>query len=178
MTSTDPHSAKPPSTGRPKVARAWATLGRRGWLLWLLTFVVMLSLTAAVPVLYWALLESYAASGPTREQAYLAIVGLAGLVLLFCLYTALKQHELENTRTALAREEMEKEDIRVRLSELSELFQVSTTLNLQLRLDVILEIIVRRVVCTLRAQQASIMIYNPESGMLQTRASHGLESEY
>ena len=55
---------------------------------------------------------------------------------------------------------------------------MSTTLNLQLRLEAILEIIVRRVVSTLRAQQASVMIYNPESGVLETRASYGLEAEF
>jgi len=177
LTTTD-HSSLPPTLERPPLERSsWDALRRRSWLLWSLTFLVLLALTAAIPVLYWALLETFQ-DGPTREQAYLAIVGLAGLVLLFCLYTALKQHELNHTRSALAREEQEKEDIRTRLSELSELFRVSTALNLQLKLDVILEIIVRRVVCTLRAQQSSIMIYNPETGMLETRATYGLESEY
>jgi len=33
-------------------------------------------------------------------------------------------------------------------------------------------------VATLRAQQSSVMIYNPETGVLETRASYGLESEY
>jgi signal transduction histidine kinase len=98
--------------------------------------------------------------------------------LVFCLYTALKQWELERMRRALLREELQLEDARTRLSEISALFQVSTTLNLQLRLDAILEIIVRRVVSTMRGQQASIMIYNPESGVLETRASYGLESEF
>ena len=55
---------------------------------------------------------------------------------------------------------------------------MSTALNLQLRLDTILEIIVRRVVSALHAQQASIMIYNPDTGDLETRATYGLESEF
>ena len=53
------------------------------------------------------------------------------------------------------------EDVSARLSEISALFQVSTTLHLQLKLDLVLEIIVRRVVFTLRAQQASIMLLRP-----------------
>src|SRR6185369_15147882 len=69
-------------------------------------------------------------------------------------------------------------DMGTRLSEISEMFRVSTSLNLQLPLDVILEIIVRRVVSTLGAQQASVMVYNPDSGVLETRASYGLESEF
>jgi len=176
---------KPPVTNpegsvRPAAARrpAWHALSRRGWSLWAVTFMVVLSLATTVPVLYWIVMKSFQNAESVLEQAYIAIVGLAGLVLLFCLYMVLKQLELEQARAALASEEREKEDIRTRLSELTELFRVSTALNLRLNLDVILEIIVRRVVCTPRAQQSSIMIYNPETGMIETRASYGLESEY
>jgi signal transduction histidine kinase len=154
-------------------------LDRRGWLLWLLTFVVVIALTAAVPLLYLPLsraLHDDVAEVPQDE--YLAVVGLGGLVLIFCLYTALKHGELEAMRRRLEQEEREREDVRTRLSELSALFQLATTLNLQLRLEDILEIIVRRVVSTLKAQQASIMVYNPENGLLETRASYGLESEF
>ena len=179
MPDTEPAGTPARVPGEPtSVTSPLALLRRRGWLLWGLTVLLLLSLTATIPLLYWTLLESLQDHGSSRDQAYLAIVGLAGLVLVFCLYTALKHRELENTRTALTREAHETDDIRTRLSELSELFQVSTTLNLQLKLDVILEIIVRRVVSTLRAQQASIMIYNPETSMLETRASYGLESEF
>ena len=158
------------------------SINRRAWLLWALTFVVVIALTAAVPLLYLPLLNLVRATaeetGRSVDTEYLAVTGLAGLVLIFCLYTVLKQRELNRMRHQLEHEEQEKENVRTRLSELSALFQVSTTLNLQLRLDDILEIIVRRVVATLKAQQASIMIYNPDSSLLETRASYGLESEF
>jgi signal transduction histidine kinase len=158
-------------------------LDRLTWWLWALTFSVVVALAAAVPLLYLPLLRTVEQHDGTSGAApplesYYAIVGLAGMVLIFCLYVTLKQAELNRMRRALTAEEEEKEAVRSRLSELSALFQVSTTLNLQLRLGVILEIIVRRVVSTLRAQQASIMIYNPEDGVLETRASYGLESEF
>jgi signal transduction histidine kinase len=141
----------------------------------------MLALAAAVPMLYFPLLDLLsgreAPGGPVAEPYY-AVVGLMGLVVIFCLYSALKQRQLNTMRKALMVEEQETEDVRTRLGELSALFQMSTSLNLQLRLDVILEIIVRRVVSSLRAQQASIMIYNPETGELETRVSYGLESEF
>jgi signal transduction histidine kinase len=155
---------------------------RLSWLLWGLTFALLLSFTVAVPLIYLPALEMTQTDGSHEAQArvpiYYALVGLSGLVLLFCLYTTLKQRELENMRDALTGEEQETESVRSRLSELSAMFQVSTTLNLQLKLEVILEIIVRRVVSAMRAQQASIMLYNPESGDLETRASYGLESEF
>ncbi|MGH7740596.1 MAG: ATP-binding protein [Candidatus Eiseniibacteriota bacterium] len=180
MSSTAIPSVTPPEErNRPDREEApWHHLRQRGWLLWGSAFLVLLALAGSIPLIYWALIQSAADPATTQAQAYLAIVGLSGLVLVFCLYTALKQRELDETRTNLAREEREKDDVRTRLSELSALFQVSTTLNLQFKLDVILEIITRRVVSTLRAQQASIMIYNPETGLLETRASYGLESEY
>ncbi|MBI3539204.1 MAG: GAF domain-containing sensor histidine kinase, partial [Candidatus Eisenbacteria bacterium] len=103
---------------------------------------------------------------------------LSGLVLIFCFYTILKQRELNRLRDTLVADERDLQDARTRLSEMSALFQLSTTLNLQLQLGAILEIIVRRVIATLKAQQASIMIYNPETGLLETRASYGLESEF
>jgi signal transduction histidine kinase/uncharacterized membrane protein YuzA (DUF378 family) len=155
-------------------------INRRGWMLWGMTFAVLFALTATVPLLYFPLLQAVLGDQAPGggDEAYYAMIGLAGLVLIFCLFTALKQRQLNRMRLALHREERETEDVRTRLSELSALFQMSTSLNLQLKLDVILEIIVRRVVSTLKAQQASIMIYNPESGELETRATYGLESEF
>jgi signal transduction histidine kinase len=154
-------------------------LDRRGWFLWGATFAVVLALAAAVPLLYLPLNDLLQEEGAGLPgETHLALVGLGGLVVIFCLYTALKQRELDAMRRRLERQEHEKADVRTRLSELSELFQLSTTLNLQLQLDDILEITVRRVVATLRAQQASIMLYDPEGGVLETRASYGLESEF
>jgi signal transduction histidine kinase len=157
-------------------------LSRRGWLLWGLTIAVVFALTATVPLLYLPMLQLIGgkeAEGTLGSpESYYFVVGLGGLVLLFCLYSALKHRDLEKMRRALLNEEQESEDVRTRLSEISGLFQMSTSLNLHLRLEVMLEIIVRRVVSSLHAQGASIMIYNPESGELETRATYGLESEF
>jgi len=155
-------------------------LQRAGWMLWAATFALLLALTTVVPALYTRLI-GITGSGempPGLQNPYVFTVALAGLVLLFCLYTILQQRELLKAVRALSKEESDRVDASVRLSELTALFQVSTTLQLQLRSDVILEIIVRRVVSTLKAQQASIMILEPDTGELVTRASYGLESEF
>lgn len=155
-------------------------LDRRAWSLLGLTFIVVIALAAAVPLLYLpqASLLREAADGGSAQAQYLTVLGLIGMVVIFCLYTALKQRELDAMRRRLEHEECEKANVSTRLSELSALFQLSTTLNLQLQLDDILEIVVRRVVSTLRAQQASIMILDPATSLLVTRASYGLESEF
>ncbi len=155
---------------------------RRNWLLWCWTFLLVFGLCTAVPLLYLPLVGAMnlyePGSGPPPEQVYYVVVGLAGMVAIFCLYLALKQRELEGMRETLAREVQETEHVRTRLLELSAMFHLSTTLNLQLKLQVVLEIIVRRVVSALRAQQASIMLFDPETGELETRAAYGLEAEF
>ena len=155
---------------------------RRNWMMWAWVFLIVLGLGASVPLLYLplvgALNQIEPGSGPSPDQVYYGIVGLAGMVAIFCLYLALKQRELEGMRETLARESQETEQARTRLLELSAMFHLSTTLNLQLKLPVVLEIIVRRVVSALRAQQASIMLFDPESGDLETRAAYGLEAEF
>ena len=158
----------------------WKHLQRAGWMLWAAAFALLIALTSVVPALYARVLGLEGASGLQVgiENPYVVTVALAGLVILFCLYTILQQRELHRAVKALSREENERATASVRLSELTALFQVSTTLQLQLRSDVILEIIVRRVVSTLKAQQASIMILDPEHGELVTRASYGLEAEF
>jgi signal transduction histidine kinase len=156
-------------------------INRRAWSLWALAFAVILALTATVPVLYVPLLELVGGEERANfwvKNGYTAAIGLAGLVLVFCLYTILKQRELNRMREAMVADDRELQDARTRLSEITALFELSTTLNLQLQLGAILEIIVRRVIATLKAQQASIMIYNPETGLLESRASYGLESEF
>lgn len=170
------------SARHPKTAQ-WKRLDRAGWLLWGVTFLLLLTLAISIPALYLPLTDLVGSSPafadiPLVREPVTTLVALVGLVLLFCLYTVTKQREINLMRDALEQQEHEREDVESRLSELSGLFQASTSLQLQLRLDVILEIIVRRVVSTLKAQQASIMILDPEAGVLVTRASHGLESEF
>jgi len=165
-----------PSQTDPR-ARA---LRRAGWLLWSVTFALLLAFAITVPALYAPLLNllGQEEAAPWLRDPMLAAVAVFGLVAVFVLYTITKQREIETMRDALMREERERHDSATRLMELSELFQVSTNLQLQLRLDVILEIIVRRVVSTHNAQQASIMIVDAETGELVTRASYGLEAEF
>jgi len=138
-----------------------------------------MALTLSLPALYVPLCELLGrdSEGLPAPDPWVTTVSLFGLVVLFCLYTVTKQHEINLMRRALDREEREHEDVSTRLSELSALFQLSTALQLQIRLEIVLEIIVRRLVATLRAQQASIMIVDPETRELVTRATYGLEAE-
>ena len=142
---------------------------RRGWWLWTATFLVLIALTVAVTLLQgWLEVPNQRLAGGA----------LGVFVLAFCLLIASKQTQIHRLQKMMSQEERDLSDMRTRLSEITELFRLSTTLNLQLPLDVVLEIIVRRVVSTLQAQQASVMVYDSDTGVLETRASYGQESEF
>ena len=154
-------------------------LDRAGWLLWGVTFTLLFALSATLPALYVPLLDLLGLRGEevNLPGAWVTSVSLLGLVLLFCLYTVVKQREIHFMRNILEREERSHKDASARFSEMSAFFQLATTLHLQLKLDHVLEIIVRRVVFTMRAQQASIMLFDSETQELVTHAAYGLESE-
>jgi nitrate/nitrite-specific signal transduction histidine kinase len=145
---------------------------RRSWYLWFAAFSIILTFAATVHILHLRLLATLSETGEAGvwlRNGYFTGIGLTGLVFLFILYTALKQLQLHRMHLTLTEEEAELEDLRARLSELTTLFQLATALNLQLSVDTILGIIVRRVVAALKAQQASIMLYNPKTELLETR---------
>ena len=90
---------------------------RQGWILWGVMALGMLGLAAAVMLLYFPMLHSEGGSTPRSfEQAYYVLVGLTGLVVVFCLFTALRHRELNALRGIVAREELETEDARDRKS--------------------------------------------------------------
>ena len=73
-------------------------LARRGWLLWGTAFAVVIAFATLVPLLYLPLSRLLQTDAQFAQESYLATVGLSGLVAVFCLYTALKQRELETIR--------------------------------------------------------------------------------
>src|SRR5262245_11559454 len=114
--------------GKPQVSGSTADrdlrINRKSWLLWGAMVAAVLGLTAAVSLLYMPIASTSDPGSAERfSPAYYSLVGLSGLVLVFCLFTALRHRELNTMRRLIAREEHETEDARTRLSELSALFQ-------------------------------------------------------
>ncbi len=160
-------------------AERWSRLERAGWLLWVVTFTLLLAFALTLPAIYAPLVDALRRTGEAAllPDPRMTAVSLIGLVLVFCLHTVIKQREINRMRRALEKEERGHEDASARFSEVSALFQLSTTLHVELQLDHVLEIIVRRVVATMRAQQASIMLHDPATQELATRVAYGLEAE-
>ena len=161
------------------VETRWRKTDRAGWILWGITFVLLLSMVSTLQILYLFPGDQAAHNieGWVPPNPWVLTGSLMGLVMLFCLYTVVEQRHVNDVRRRLEREEDERVVVSTRLSELSALFQLSTALQLELRLDLVLEIIVRRMVSVLQAQQASVMLLDPETQELVTRTSYGLEAE-
>jgi signal transduction histidine kinase len=154
---------------------------RQNWFLWGLSCVLLIALALTVYVLYVHMMVDLreAESGSSWIQnGYSTAIGLVGLVCIFVLYTIVQQMELKRLRQRMNGEEKDLDRMRSRLAEITHLFEVATELNLRFPVDTILMVMVRRVVAALRAQQASVMLFSPDAGNLETRAYYGVEGEF
>ena len=158
--------------------KSWGQVERNTWLQLLATFVLILALAGTVYVLYARLTRDLDGAAHVIESSYYPSVGLVGLVFVFILHAIFKQIELSSLRNTLKTEESELTNLRTRLTEITNLFEVATTLNLRLPVDSILNILVRRVVDAIKAQQASVMLYQSETETLETKAFYGVEGEF
>jgi signal transduction histidine kinase len=136
-------------------------LERSDWWLWGLSFLLILSLGASIAILYSAWTNLASAEGQTRT-AYTMLVGLNGLLLLFCLYIIFKQQQILSLRGRMVRERMALRDAESRITELSSLFDTSQSMNRQLRLEGLLDLVVRRLHVTLGAGRVSIFLAEKE----------------
>ena len=100
---------------------------------------------------------------PAPETRGMMVTGMCGLVLIFMFYMLLKQREMASVRGDLFRSRMKEEILRSRLGEITSLFDMSTSVNMQLTVDSILDIITRRVLTCLEADQSSILMLDPET---------------
>ena len=156
-------------------------LERKNWSLWILSFCLLIALALTVYVLYIRMmvdLRDGEAGSSWIQNGYSTGLGLVGLVCIFVLYTIIQQRELKRLRSHMSGEEKDLDRMRSRLAEITHLFEIATELNLRFPVDTILMVMVRRVVSALRAQQASVMLFSPESGILETRAYYGVEGEF
>lgn len=101
---------------------------------------------------------------------------LIGLVLLFVLYVQHKHGQLAALETRLRDSAVREATAKARFTELSFLFDISTQLQLRLDLPSMLDLAVQRLLPCLDAHQASIMLHDEESGLLQVRATMGGDS--
>ena len=154
-------------------------LDRRNWSLWFLNGLLLVTMAAVITSLYlprvWGLIVP---DIPAPETRGMLVTGMCGLVLIFMLYMLLKQRQTLVLRNDLIRARVKEEILRSRLSEITSLFDMSTSVNMQLTVESILDIITRRVLTCLEADQSSILLLDPDTQTLTCRSVHGVDADF
>lgn len=143
--------------------------------LWILGLVLVAALCAALVLISWSSAESGLAVGSIQER-WPSLVGLAGLVMLFGLYATRKQRELTRMQEQFQQMALREASLRARIGELSLLFDTGTQLQLRLDMQSMLELAAQRLVSCFEAHQASVMMFDPQSGLLEVKAVSGVDA--
>jgi signal transduction histidine kinase len=159
---------------REKTTAAQRQADRKAMTLLGLVVLVLLGFVITIQALWVSVVRSGFLGDNVPAGGWMLLVGLVGLTVLFCLYILHQQTEINRFRSRLVNEQMELEQSRGRLAELTSLFQLGNSLHMDLPLDTILEITVRRVASTLHSQDVSLYLYEPETKTLKCRARFGL----
>jgi len=158
---------------REKTTAAQHQADRRAMALLGLVVLVLLGFVVTIQALWVSVVRSGFLGDNMPAGGWMLLVGLVGLTVLFCLYILHQQTEINRFRSRLMNEQMELEQSRGRLAELTSLFQLGNSLHMDLPLDTILEITVRRVASTLHSHDVSLYLYDPETRTLKCRARFG-----
>jgi len=137
--------------------------------------VLVAALCAALVLVSWSNSAVGIEVGAIQER-WPSLVGLAGLVLLFGLYATRKQRELSRMQEHVQRMAVSEASLRARLGELALLFDTGTQLQLRLDMQSMLELAAQRLVSCFEAHQASVMMFDPDSGLLEVRAVSGVDA--
>ncbi len=144
---------------------------------WLIVLLLLAAFATATALLYTATMEGLRDSGaPVVQGSSMLITALAGLVVVFCLYMIHRQMEFARLRKRLLSQKVRTETLKAQLDELSSLFDVGTAINMRLKLDGIIKIVVRRLPNCLSADRASLMMIDEATGQLECRAAWGYGS--
>lgn len=154
---------------------AQSQFDRRTWSLLGLAILLILAFSATIPSLYLALVRSgFLGDRLPAGGGWVLLVGLVGLTALFCLYMVHQQLSINRLRERMHHDQMELEQSRGRLAELTSLFQLGNSLHMELPLETILEITVRRVASTLHSHDVTLFLYDSDTKMLAAKATFGL----
>ncbi|MGE5177109.1 MAG: ATP-binding protein [Hyphomicrobiales bacterium] len=149
---------------------------RRTWGILGLAILVLLAFSATVPSLYVALVRSgFLGDHLPPQGGWILVVGLVGLTALFSLYMIYQQSQINRYREKMVQDEMELEESRGRLAELTSLFQLGNSLHMEMPLETILEITVRRLASTLHSHDVALFLLDPEAKTLSWRAGYTLK---
>lgn len=161
-----------PTLSSDTASRGYRFLDSQRRLLSGLGGVLMVAMGLTLVLLSWW----QSAEGFNLRARWPSLVGLLGLVLVFVLYSQHKHRQLGEMERQLRDAAVREASMQARFTELAQLFDTSTQLQLRLDLSSMLELATRRLASCLDASQCSIMLYNPDSELLEVRAAGGVDA--
>lgn len=152
-----------------------ADIDRKTWWLIGLSILIILGFSVTIPLLLLSLVRAGVLQGvlPPDGGASL-VIGLLAMAAIFSLNLVYQQAQINKIRRRSVQDQVDLEQSRSRLAELTSLFQLGNSLHLDLPLETILEITVRRVSSTLHAHEADLFLLSRETRSLHCKASYGL----
>ncbi len=151
-----------------------AQYDRKTWWLLGLAILIIVGFCVTIPSLYVALARSGFLGDALPPTAGPLLIGLIGLSAIYCLLMIRQQSQINRIRRNMLLDQMELEQARGRLAELTSLFQLGNSLHMDLPLETILEITVRRLASTLHSHDVSLFLCDPSSRKLTCKATFGL----
>jgi len=151
---------------------------RKDWHLWILTSGTFLILVAFILLLiFYSDLRSLYEEELSNYTYNLLFVGFTGLSFLFLAYILFKEQSIKKLRQELFREKILTHSLEERFQELKALFEVSTLVNSEIELPLVLDLISKTVLNSLQADRSSLLLYDKEKGKLVCVSAHGALSQ-
>jgi len=151
---------------------------RKDWHLWILTSGVFLSLIAFVLLLiFYSDVRSLYEKELSDYTYNLLFVGFTGISLLFLAYILFKEKSLKKLSHELYQEKVLSQSLEQRFQELKALFEVSTLVNSEIELPMILDMISKTLLEYLQTDRCSVLLLDKKKEKLICVSAHGESSE-
>ncbi|HET9950226.1 MAG TPA: ATP-binding protein [Candidatus Eisenbacteria bacterium] len=155
--------------------RLQSRIESKTWWLIGLSILMILGFSVTIPLLLLSMVRAGVLQGVLpADGGFSLVVGLLGLAALFSLNLVYQQSQINAMRRRMVQDQMDLEQSKSRFAELTSLFQLGSSLHMDLPLQTILEIAVRRVASTLHAHDVDIFLLSRETKSLHCASSFGL----
>ena len=151
---------------------------RKDWYLWILTSLVFLIFAAFILLLiFYSDLRSFYEEELSSSTFNVLFVGFTGLSLLFLAYILLKEQSIKKLRDELIKEKILTQSLEKHFQELKALFEISTLVNSETELSLVLDLISKTVLSSLQADRSSLLLFDKEKNKLVCVSAHGKSSD-
>ena len=153
-------------------------LEKKDWQLWVLTVSILLVFCVFILLtFFYSDLQGLYEEEISSFNYNLLFLGFTGLSLLVVAYVLLKERSIKTLRRDLINQKILTSNLENHFQELKALFEVSTLVNSQTDLSIILDTISKTAISSLGADRCSVMLLDKSKNRLITTVANGLESQ-